>query len=459
MQITEALQLIESDNAMVLHSPLEWPGPDYALKNLAAKVKWLQERVERSVPPKPLEDVLAVWQRFEAAGFTRESLDRGQLRALCTSPDTAVRPELIELFARQPELLLRQFNLLGVVNGYFTKWGEHAEATQLEKVIVSALDHPVMLSRGRVVKRWREARYLFTAEAANQVAAIILQKTSPASDVWNDLFIGKSTNLAHRSLEQAACRETAVLSKTRGIADGNLVSNVDWLFSKLLVKELDTVIYRECLAELIVSKVPESSSSVRKQLVGSVSNDSRLGDPRLIAATPNWRQMPTRARETFVSWLAEETLQFFFDTIVPRNDENRRRAEFWLRYAKRYGNIKDFQVAVSDEDLTKVRRTPGGNVPTFARVEAPRSSASSTFLMAFEGHGERYIVAEFSETGRAACIYRRSDFEDDGVSLRTQRFDMGDLWNTGLRIDSINHRGDTWERRAAAKLAGYGITA
>lgn len=459
MQITEALQQMELDSEIALRAPQEWPDPAHALKNLAASVKWLQERVERSVPTKPLEDVSKVWQRFKASGFSRDSLDRRQLRTLCASPDTAVRPELIKLLKHHPDLLLGQFNLLGVVNGYFTKWGEHVEAEKIETVIVNALVHPTMLGRSRVMKRWREARYLFTADAANKIASSILQKTKSAPEVWEDLFVGRATNLAQRAFEQAARREAAMLSKTSFTDDRDLMLKVGWLFTHLLTPELSASVYRECLAELIVSKISQGSATVRKQLVRYVYDDARLGDPRLIASSPNWREMPAKAKETFVSWLAEETLQFFFDTIVPKNDENRRRADYWLKFA-RNSKVRGFQVGISAEDMPKIRRTKGFSASNFARVESGSATAPSAFLMLFDGHGgKQYIAIEFSQTNHAAYIYAKRDFEKAGIDLNSAIFSMYQLKDRSRATDWFAHHIGDWESNADAKLREIGITA
>ena len=96
------------------------------------------------------------------------------------------------------------------------------------------------------------------------------------------------------------------------------------------------------MGKLIMSRLAEGMPFFQSALVGLVHADERLGDPRLAYCAPNWRTVPPEAKEKFLAWLAKETLQFFFDTLVPRNDTNRRRAEFWLEYAKKQGKIKRF---------------------------------------------------------------------------------------------------------------------
>ena len=158
-------------------------------------------------------------------------------------------------------------------------------------------------------------------------------------------------------------------------------------------------------------------------LVSLVHADERLGDPRLAYCAPNWRTVLSEAREKFLAWLAKDTLQFFFDTLVPRNDRNRRRAEFWLEYAKKQGKIKDFQVAVSEDDRPKIRASRAKTIPTYSTISGGKASA---FLMVFEGYGTDYVVIEFSETGHAAYIYALKVFEASGATMRSNSFDLNE---------------------------------
>jgi len=167
--------------------------------------------------------------------------------------------------------------------------------------------------------------------------------------------------------------------------------------------------------------------------------------------------MPPGSKEQFLAWLAKETLQFFFNTLVPQNDMNRRRAEFWLQYANR-GKIKDFQVAVSDDDKPKIRAARAKTIPNYARVNGGRTSA---FLMLFEGFGAQYVVIEFSETGNAAYIYKRDVFQTTGVSFRSLSYHVSnDLKRMDDALERILHTGGTymqWERKARTTLAELGI--
>ncbi len=152
------------------------------------------------------------------------------------------------------------------------------------------------------------------------------------------------------------------------------------------------------------------------------------------------------AARQYLSWLARDSIIFFFNTILPNNNENRRRKDFWLRYHDR---ILDFQVAVSEEDLWKVKANEkSSDFLCYSKVAHPTTSA---FLMKFDGYGRHYLIAEFSETGNAAYIFTYKDFEATNVTMRTPQFDL----KRHLKFDKTNriiHIG-AWESKTAYTLA------
>jgi len=117
-----------------------------------------------------------------------------------------------------------------------------------------------------------------------------------------------------------------------------------------------------------------------------------------------------------------------------------------LRYHDR---IKDFQVAVSEADAWKVKANQHKTDLLYhSRIDHPTTSA---FMMQFEGWGAEYIVIEFSESGNAAYIYKRGDFEAKKLSLRTPRFAALNR----LKFDPTHRIFHTagWESRTRHRLA------
>jgi hypothetical protein len=155
--------------------------------------------------------------------------------------------------------------------------------------------------------------------------------------------------------------------------------------------------------------------------------------------------MEPEAVQRFLSWLARDSIIFFFNTILPDTDENRRRKDFWLLY---HSKIKDFQVALSEEDYWKVKASQEADgLAAYSRLNHRSTSA---FMMRFGNMGAGILVVEFSEKGNAAHIFEWPDF---APGLRARAYNLNDL---KLGRERIIHRGE-WEREARNLMARFGI--
>src|SRR5207245_6967641 len=136
------------------------------------------------------------------------------------------------------------------------------------------------------------------------------------------------------------------------------------------------------ISSLILSESAKRSEVFQRALRSYVQNHKMLGDPRVRESSLNWRSMAPEAAQHYLSWLARDSIIFFFNTILPNTNENRRRKEFWLRYHDR---IRDFQVAVSEADHWKVKASQKtSELLCYSHVAHPTTSA---FLMRFDGYG------------------------------------------------------------------------
>jgi hypothetical protein len=226
---------------------------------------------------------------------------------------------------------------------------------------------------------------------------------------------------------------------------------LEWMLKDVFTDTLMPGALHSAVGSLILSRSAEKSGTFQTKLREFIQRCPYLGDPRLRNTAPNWRDMAPGTEQRYLSWLAVENIQFFFNTILPRNDHNRRRADFWLRY---HGRIIDFQVALSDEDLFKLKSIKASaDLPLYSRV---LNAPTSAFLMKFKGTGTDFVVVEFSETGNAAYIYELAAFESRNVNFRTPAFYVSrHLKHNGHR-DRILHQGG-WEVPARRKLIDYGI--
>lgn len=306
------------------------------------------------------------------------------------------------------------------------------------------------------VERWRTAQSLFSPQAAEKLAEFVVDRQASTETVLTLQHVNRNTRLAiltHAKTAELATQRFRA-AEANSPEDANLRS-LQWLIKDVLAAEMvPPGALHSAASSLILSRAAVGSEPFQQALRSFVQNHPRLGDPRVRQSAPNWRDMEPEATQRFLSWLAKENILFFFNTILPPNDENRRRAEFWLRYHKQ---IKDFQVAISDQDFWKLRANNAlRDLPLHSRV---LQSPTSAFLMQFQGFGSEYIIVEFSETGHAAHIHERAAFESNNVNLRTPYFQLNKHLKHHARrgpFDRILHQG-AWEFPTRQKLAQLGI--
>jgi hypothetical protein len=460
IQIGQGLDRLTTD-LTVLRESLMWRTLDPApyLRQLDKVIETLQIKSDKVSSPKPPLDPEQVWARWRGLDFDLAKLDGREIRSLCVSPKTAMKVRLVSALGVDSDGLKRWINLNGFVQAYFGQWRSMENPDTVEKLIQKMLGEGRILRRNKILDLWRQSPFLFSREASRRLGKIILKDRKSVRQSCAEFCIDPSSPLASAAHEYAAAAAAEELvQRDFRIGQELALKELQWISEHLLTPSLNADAYREALGKLIGSRIAESMPSFQTGLVALVHADERLGDPRLAYCAPNWRKIP-EARERFLAWLAKETLQFFFDTLVPRNDTNRRRAEFWLEYAKKQGKIKDFQVAVSVDDRPKIRASRAKTIPSYSTITGGKASA---FLMVFEGWNHKeYIVIEFSETGHAAYIYERDVFEASGAKIRSHSFGMSeDLRRMNDAEDRILHLVDTrerWETKARRKLADLGI--
>lgn len=459
IEILQGLEHVSADLSVLRDTTMWHPvDPVPYLRQLQRSVEILEAKSNRVSLPKPPLDAEEVWERWRKLAFDLTRLDAREIRTLCVSPKTAMKGKLTDVLNKNSDPLKRSINLIGFVQGYFGQWRTMENPDAVENLIKRMLSVTTPARKSRILGLWRQSTFLFSSEASRRLGKLILKDHKSVQQSCADYCVECSTPLAIAAHEYAAVAAAdEMVQRDARVGQELALKELQWISEHLLTPSLSPGAYREAMSKLIVSNMAEALPSFQSALVGLVHNDQRLGDPRLAYCAPNWRKIP-EARERFLAWLAKETLQFFFDTLVPRNDTNRRRAEFWLDYAKKQGKIKDFQVAVSEDDRPKIRASRAKTIPSYSSIIGGKTSA---FLMIFEGYGAEYVVIEYSETGNAAYIYKKRDFEARGITLRSNSFHLtDDLKRVTAAEDRIFHRTNTierWETKARRQLADLGI--
>lgn len=460
-QIHEALKRLDGDLSEFEDSRLWRPiDSDPYLTQLKHTVEALELRFDNGSRPKPPLDPEVVWAKWRLHRYELAKLDAREVRTLCVSPSTAMNPRLVQALTHLPDALKRHTTFNGFVQAYFAQWRKMEAPESVEALIKGILKQERVARTSRVIEIWRRCPFLFSPEAAKRLGEIVIRERKGVKQVCAEMFIDSLSPVVIDAHEQATMQavEELVHRDTR-IGEETALKELHWISANLLTRALGGDAFRLAMGKLILSRQADNMPAFRSEIVTLVHGDDRMGDPRLVSCAPNWRKVSNEARERMLAWLAAETLQFFFETLVPRNDENRRRANFWLDYAKQHGKVRDFQVAVSDEDHPKLLASRTKTIPSYSRVTGGKTSA---FLMVFEGFGTEFVVIEFSETGNAAYIYTRKVFESSGVKLRSASFNLkDDLKRMHDARDRILHHTSesrqTWELKARRTLSELGI--
>lgn len=400
---------------------------------------------------RPKLDARMTWARFSAGQYDLNAISELEFRTLCSAEDTALRLEFLAALERSPDRLKRSRCLYGLVHNYFASWRTMPSPSTVEGLFRAAFTyyggtHPV-------IQKWSGSSYLFSSQAAKALASAICGQRHKVDDVLKAHFVSPTTNLALEARASTAILAGQSFRETeRGRGEEWSLNYLRWLvedvFSDLTPREA----FCTAVSAIVTSDSASRSEAFRRALRMYIQNHKMLGDPRLRESSPNWRAITAEAAQRYLSWLARDSIIFFFNTILPDTSENRRRKEFWLRY---HGCIRDFQVAVSEEDLWRFKSSQkASELIAYSQVEHPTTSA---FLMQFEGYGgEKFLVVEFSETGNAAYIFRLADFEALGVTLRKPRFELKKHLKFS-KTHRIIHNGG-WESTASYLLSSeFGI--
>ena len=444
--LLQALQSLRAEPEVIRRSPFA-SGIDAGKEcsHLIQTIEKLRRKADTvRIQPTRL-DPQQVWTRWEEAGFKPSALDGLAFRTLCSSEETALRPRLVQEAARRPERLKNSRCLYGLVNVYFSYWRDMAQPASVEKAILAAL---TFHGRNSVVKTWKNGTWLFSERAAEQLADDIVTRQGSVGTVLREHHVGTGTKLALIARARAATRAAEQFRSSEGTGGNSewALNYLRWMTEDVIGKITLDGAFFPAISTMILSKSAAGAESFQRALRAYIQSNPRLGDPRLRESAPHWRDMEPEARQLYLSWLARDSIIFFFNTILPDNNENRRRKDFWLRYHRK---IKDFQVAVSENDAWKIRSNRNAAEMLYSRVTHQTASA---FLMEFECRGKSYVVVEFSEVGNASYIYAKSDFVATGIDFRTARFDLTKHLKTSRRIARILHQG-SWERSASYMLA------
>ena len=179
-------------------------------------------------------------------------------------------------------------------------------------------------------------------------------------------------------------------------------------YLEVLLNEILTFDFKKSQMDELVSKVimifgkDNIKPDIQNQIQRSIIKNPKYGDPRLNKL--NWSNIEPKARQIFISWLAKEDLEFFFNIMFKNSTNGQGRKGFWEQYINS-DELLYSKVILSNEAATySAVKEAEKEGRTFARF---RSSAdnSSCFILAFKTAN----IVEFSESGNAVYFYNVND--------------------------------------------------
>lgn len=247
------------------------------------------------------------------------------------------------------------------------------------------------------------------------------------------------------------------------------------LFSEILNSDIENDYSAKIVGNIITlfgSEKNVSQTDLEKIKIALLKN-SYYGDPRLNKITSNWHRVDKNAKHTFITWLAQADLEFFFKIAFKGVDDPHRRKKFWQQYINSHQLVESQviwgQKFYQMDEIQKEQERSGIQYKRFVSEEE-----CSCFILKFNNI---YIV-EFSGYGNALYFYSGTEFNSRIDTQKSYYYKADDLKRKGRYTKqfskqdngkvpdlsycgsfNIYHSGDpgTWEKLAENVLGEYGV--
>ena len=365
--------------------------PTFQLRPLDAAVVEMKAKAAAIRPPDPAQ-VEKLIARFQKAGQNLDSFEPREIRVLAWDNQMLLNPRFRSPLLERVRSGVVKPNLLILSQVYFGNWGAHAEHELFEEILRILAE----LQSGftPLLRRYKEnARSIFSSSADTFLSQLMVAEGTSLMELLEMWAVPKSTPLASSVL-------SAYISHALNeIKDGH-AGHLDDLLSALQLPMIKTNDFQMAVGTLILSPQADRNDSFRKRIETFVLDHSRLGDPRLPQNVPKWTGIDAAALHKFRGWRALKDLVFFFRSVLPDGRDPHGRKDFWLRYIDQ---VVDSVVALCPTDLQRLHTTLASEQVHHCRIR--ENQAISCFLMRFRGAKEDFIVAEFSNVGKARIFY------------------------------------------------------
>ena len=250
IQISEALARLQLDLGEFRESTVYRPvDPQSQLRVLRRTVEELEKKSDIVAIPKSIVDPEEVWAKWRKEQYDFDKLDSREKRALCISPETAVRTKMVEALKKNTEALKRITTFNGFVQAYFAKWRSMDNPEAMENLIQDMLEQGRIPRKSKMLDVWRRSLFLFSTQASQRLGEAIIRDRKPVKQVCGEYFIDPSTPLVSEAHKRAA--ELAVkglVNKQSYISPPEALSDY-WAFDYLLAPNLHPDTYRSLMGD------------------------------------------------------------------------------------------------------------------------------------------------------------------------------------------------------------------
>ncbi|MCK6556646.1 EH signature domain-containing protein [Candidatus Binatia bacterium] len=386
-------------------------------------------------PPACPEEFRAQWEEY--LGGQRKGIEARAVRYLCWEPDIATDPRF-QSYLDRIGADLRPRALQGLVHSCHARWEESLFRSKVATRIRTRVDS--YAGPNRVAQRWRaNADLVLGAEGPALLGRQLLDQRTKVQDYCGSFAVDAQSAYVIAGVGAAVAAWWAT-----GLRDD---ATMRYGIDELLFWSgwpLDQF-YRVMAATLLSREA--DAPAVMGALKTRILRDSRLGDPRLPAASTNWRGVDEKARRKVIQWLSSDDIRFFFEHVLRTGEDPHGRKRFWLRYVDKVQMSRPLLCA---DDRARLRALRLKDQPSnFGLVDAP----TSAFMLVFE----RLLIIEFSKVGNACFVYEPARVRDILESFwTTNAFHLSTLKRPHHDADRIVHRAG-WEWSMDRLLGRYGI--
>jgi hypothetical protein len=398
----------------------------------------------RQLPEDSVEKAKATWYEAVRSGSYTQISTR-TVRILCSVSNIAQSEGFIEFLEQRPSLTPTMIrSLVGI---YHLNWNNRNEPSNLENLLQRHIEK--YEGHNNCLSHWRQSRNLIIGNTSpSDTADFLFPSLTNLETVFESLYLDSTqTPFGAAVILHAA-------SKVCKSLDTKTPDRNQW--SYLLNNLLDFESLHKDNRQDILTAMIQIVDNHRGQpewlgclgeLKDYILQHRDFGDPRTNPV--KWDSVDKFTQQTFIAWLSEEDLKFFFELIIKRDPHSRK--SFWLNYVR---SITNSSVIIGDTDRTYHRseldqlRHRGRNFSHGTGID------SSAFIMTFG----KYVVVEFSEVGNACYVYQTKDFEKLFGSIRTAKIDLRMLKEKQLAIHSQAHY-QNWPTALAGVLSTHGINA